>query len=304
MSALFDLNWVIGQEVVEGVVVASTFESGIIPDNLEGKNLAVIVDILFESIIGVSSSQFDLNVLFVFLCIRRVDFGILGSNEGIEKITRKGFRFVERAFHVLVEFFGEGITIIDSEDPFEDIQVDCNVEVFPLVVIGQFSDDLGNFLPFEEDSLRNASILNFFLGDVDGLIGEVVVDLDGSDPVVFKSAFDHMLLEVGIVSEDLSVVFEPGGLDTGDVVVFRGFPGFHEGEVIDGGAHLVEEMLVDILFQVLPFLLNRAVNEIELLGLVEVLFIGVMEDMSGQEGDLLGDVRLHLLSYIFINNSQ
>lgn len=256
MPALLDLNGVISQEIVEGVVVASALESGIEPDNFEGKHLAVVVDILFESIVGMPSSQLDLDVLFVFLGVRRVDFGVFGPNEGLEKITRKGFGFVERALHVLVEFFGEGITVIDSEDPFEDIQVDGNIEILPLVVISQFSNDLGDFLPFEEDSLRNACVLDFLLGDVDGLIREVVVDLDGSDPVVFKSAFDHMLLEVGIVPEDLSVVFEPGGLDAGDVVIFGGLPGFHEGKVIDGGAHLVEEVLIDILFEVLPFLLD------------------------------------------------
>ena len=159
-------------------------------------------------------------------------------------------------------------------------------------------------MPFEEDSLRNTSVLNFFLSDVDALIREIVVDLHGPDPVVFESAFDHMLLEVGIIPEDLPVVFEPGGLHAGDVVVFGGFSSFHEGEVIDGGAHLVEQVLVDILFEVLPFLLYRAVDEIELLGLVEVLLIGVVEDVPGQEGNLLGDVGLHLLSYIFINNTQ
>ena len=135
MPTLLDLNGVISHEVVEGVVVAPSLESGIKPDYLEGKHLAVVVDILFKSIVGVSSSQFDLNVLFVFLCVRRVDFGVFGSHEGLEKITWKGFRFIERTFHVLVEFLGEGVTVIYSEDPFEDIQVDCDVEILPLVVI-------------------------------------------------------------------------------------------------------------------------------------------------------------------------
>jgi len=204
----------------------------------------------------VASSEFDFDVLFVLFSVRRVDLCILCPDKCLEEVSRKGLGFIEGTLQIFVEFFCEGVTVIDPEDSFENVQVDCNVEIFPLIVVSQFSDDLGDLLPFEEDSLRNACILDFLLGDVDALVGEIVVDLYGPDPVVFESCFDDMLLEVGIVPEYLAIVFEPGGLYSRDVVVFGCFSCFHEGEVIDGGAHLVEEMFVDILFEVLSFFLD------------------------------------------------
>ena len=101
--------------------------------------------------------------------------------------------------------------------------------------------------------MRNTCILYFFLSDIDGLVREIIVDLNGSDPIVFKSALDNVLLEVGIISKDLPIVFEPWGLYSWYVVVFWCFSSFHEGKIIDGGAHLVEEMFVNILFEILFF---------------------------------------------------
>ena len=63
---------------------------------------------------------------------------------------------IEGGLHVLGEIFGEGVAVIDSEDPFKEVDVDGDVEVLPGVVVGQFSYDSGDFLPFEEDSLREA----------------------------------------------------------------------------------------------------------------------------------------------------
>ena len=251
-----------------------------------------------------TSSEFYFNILFVFFGIGRIDLCIFCSYECLEEIIGKGFRLIQGTFQVLIKFFSEGITVIDSEYSFKDIQVDCNVQILPGVVVGEFSNDFGDFLSFEEDSLRNACILNFFLCDEDGLVREVVVDLNRSDSIVFQSAFDNVLLEVCIVAKNLSIVFEPWRLYSGNVVIFRCFSLFHEGEIIDGGAHLVDQVLVDILFEELSFLLLRAIDEIELLCFMEILFIGIVEDMSWEEGNFLWNVGLHLLSYIFINNKQ
>lgn len=65
-------------------------------------------------------------------------------------------------------------------------------------MVGQLADDLGDFLPLDEDALRDARVLDLGLCDEDGLIGEVVVDEYGSDPVILQSALHDMFLEVGI----------------------------------------------------------------------------------------------------------
>lgn len=56
-----------------------------------------------------------------------------------------------------------------------------------------------------------------------------------------------MLLEVGIISEYLSIIFKPGGLNSRNIVIFWLVSLFHEGEVIDGFTHLIDEMFIDIL---------------------------------------------------------
>ena len=287
-------------------MVSSTLQSSIIPYDFEREYFPIVIKILLESIIGMSSSQFDLNVLLVLLSIRRINFSVFGPGESAEQVIRQRLRLVERDFHVLIELFGEGIAIIYPEDAFEDVEVDSDVEVLPGVMVGQLADHLGHLLPLEEHALRNAGVFDFLLSDEDGLVGKVVVDLDGSDAVVFESAFDDVLLEVGIEAQHFAIVLEPWRLHPRDVVVFGCLACFLEGEVVDGLAHLVDQVGVDLFLMELPLLLHRPVLEIELLRLVVVLFVGVVEDVSWQEWYLLRDVCLHQLKlyfYLFIHQT-
>ena len=90
-----------------------------------------------------------------------------------------------------------------------------------------------------------------------------------------------MFLEICIESKDLAIILEPRWLNSGNGVIFGCFSLLHEGEIVDGSAHLIDEIGIDVLLEELLFLLNRSVDEIELLSLVVVLLIGVVEDMSG-----------------------
>ena len=87
-----------------------------------------------------TTSEFDFNILFVFFGIGRVDLCVFSSYKCLEEIVRESFRFIQGAFHIVIEFFSEGITVIDSEYSFKDIQIDCNVQILPSVVIGEFSE--------------------------------------------------------------------------------------------------------------------------------------------------------------------
>ena len=160
-------------------------------------------------------------------------------------------------------------------------------------MIRELSDDFGHFLSFEEGTLRDATVLYFFLSDEDALIGEVVVDLYGSNAIVFEPAFDNCFLEVGIEPQHFSIIFEPRRLDSWDVVVLRSLSGLHEAHVIDRFAHLVQKILIYIFLIELPFFLNRAVHAVELLSFMEVLLVWVVEDVTRQERHLLGNVCLH-----------
>jgi hypothetical protein len=72
----------------------------------------------------VTSSKSNLNVLFVLFGIWWIDFGVLSSDKSIEQIIRKNFSFIKRVFHILIELFGEIITVIDPENTLEDIEID------------------------------------------------------------------------------------------------------------------------------------------------------------------------------------
>jgi len=102
-----------------------------------------------------------------------------------------------------------------------------------------------------------------------------------------------MLLEVGIVTKHLPVILEPRGLHARYGVIFGSISSLHEGEVVDGLAHLVNQILIDIFLQELSFFLLRAILEVELLSLVIALLVWIVEDMTGKEGNFLGNVCLH-----------
>ena len=89
-SDLLDLNCIVGQEIVDCEKVNSTFEGIVAPEYSERKDSSIVIEILFQPVVRMATSEFNFDVLFVFLGVRRVDFGIFGSNELIEKVS--GFR--------------------------------------------------------------------------------------------------------------------------------------------------------------------------------------------------------------------
>lgn len=70
-----------------------------------------------------ATSKLDLNVLFVFLSIRWIDFSLFGSNEMLKTVRRNLFGLSLRALHVLIELSGKHIAVADSEDSFKNIDV-------------------------------------------------------------------------------------------------------------------------------------------------------------------------------------
>lgn len=217
----FDLNSIIGKEVVKGKVAESSLKRRVVPQDLERQNLPVVIEVLLQAIIGMSASQFHLDVLLVLLRIWRVDLCVLGADESLEEVVGLALRLIEWDFHIAVKFLSEGITVIDPEDPLEEVDVYGDIEVFPSVVVSQLSNDFWDFLPLDEDSLRNARILNLRLRDKDGLIREIVVDKHRSDSIILQSALDDMLLEICIEPQHLPIIFKPRRLNARDVIILR-----------------------------------------------------------------------------------
>lgn len=103
-----------------------------------------------------------------------------------------------------------------------------------------------------------------------------------------------MLLEICVKSEHFSVIFQPWGLDSGDVIVLRGSAVLEEGQLTQALSQLVDEILINFLFQILFLLLNTPVHKIELLGLVEILLIRITEDVTRKERYLFWNIFLHV----------
>jgi hypothetical protein len=80
-----------------------------------------------------------------------------------------------------------------------------------------------------------------------------------------------------------------------DIIVFRHPPRFLKAKTTETLGHLIDEVNIDLFLIEVPLLLLRTIDEIELLRLVEVLLVGIVEDMSGKERDLLWNIGLHLL---------
>ena len=56
------------------------------PQNLKRQNFPIIIQILLEPIVRMSTSQFDFDILFVLFGVGRIDLGIFCSDELVEVI--------------------------------------------------------------------------------------------------------------------------------------------------------------------------------------------------------------------------
>jgi hypothetical protein len=124
-------------------------------------------------------------------------------------------------FHIGVKLLRERVGVVNVKNPLEKVYINANIQIFPCIIIGQLSDDPRNLLPFQKYSLRDSRVLNFWLCNEKCLICQVIVYQNFSNSVILEPAFDNMLLEIGIKSENFSVVLEPWWLYSGNVIVLR-----------------------------------------------------------------------------------
>ena len=120
----------------------------------------------------------------------------------MEWIIRVLLRSVKCIALILVELAGEIVTIHNSEDSAIDIEIGSKVQVSPRVVQGGVLWP-GDLVAFQKYSLRNATVFNSALNDVNCVVVEVVVNDALSDSVVLVGVLNNWLLEVTIELEDL-----------------------------------------------------------------------------------------------------
>ena len=104
-------------------------------------------------------------------------------------------------------------------------------------------------MSLQEDSLRNSTVLNSRFEDVEGVVIEVIVDCALSKSEVLIWVFNHMLLEVAIEPEHLSVMLEPLRRLFWDGLV-DSFLSLRDSSHLQrlSELHAVEEVLINVLF--------------------------------------------------------
>jgi len=113
----------------------------------------------------------------------------------LASVTELGFdTYVEELSGVLV-------SVGDTDGAAMDSDVAANHEV--LGHEGGLAVALEDHLSLEEGTLGDASVGLLGLDDHDRLVFEEVVNEDGMNSEIFKSAFDNALFEVTVKAEDL-----------------------------------------------------------------------------------------------------
>ena len=131
----------------------------------------------------------------MFSQIRRVLFHVDHCSSLIEGIIGVSFGGTKSNSFILVESSSELISINDTEDSAVYIQIHAYIQIFPVVDLRLLSGD-EYFVSLEEDTLRDATVLNSILCDVQGVIIQIVVNSALADAVVFIRALNNGLLEV------------------------------------------------------------------------------------------------------------
>lgn len=117
-----------------------------------------------------TTSKFHLNMLFVFFSIRRIDFSLFSCDKMFKAVRRNLLSLSLRVLHELVERSGKLITVADSEDSLENINIVSNSKILPGVIIRKLTYNFRNLLSFKEDSLRYSWINYLGFSDVDSVI--------------------------------------------------------------------------------------------------------------------------------------
>ena len=102
---------------------------------------------------------------------------------------------------ISIEGFGEIITVNNAEYSFVNIEVHSKSEIWP--IIDYITVWLWKLVSFQEDSLRNSRVLNFWLDDVESIIIKVEVDDAFSDTIVLVFILNNRLKEVSFEVKDL-----------------------------------------------------------------------------------------------------
>jgi hypothetical protein len=136
--------------------------------------------------------------------IGRILFHVNHGTSLNERIIGVALGTIERNTLILVESLFEIIYNYETEKSSVDIQIHANIQIFPVVNSGFLSRDK-DLVSFEEDTLRDTTVLNSVFQNVEGIIIEIIVNSAFADAVVFIRIFNDGLLEIGLEVQNLII---------------------------------------------------------------------------------------------------
>lgn len=166
----------------------------VLPQDLEGEHVPVVVKETLESLIGASSLQLDLDIVFVLGQIRRVGLHVGEGARCGEWVFWHGLGRAAVFAIVRVKGPRERVTVRDAEHTPVHVQIRTHAQVFPLNETFAFM--LGQLVALQKDALWDAGVLLFRLDNVDCVIVEVVIDGDIAHAIVLIWVFNYWLEEV------------------------------------------------------------------------------------------------------------
>jgi len=220
-SDLLDLKRVVGEEVVQSVVLVTTIVSLIFPEDGEREHLSVVLEERVEVSVGTATTKSDFVVVLHLSLIWRILFEVNHFAGLLVRIIGKGLRVSEVDALVGVEGLGEIVTVVYAEHSGVNREVHGHGEISPGVALSRASV-LGNFMALKENTLGKTSVLLSIFDDVDGVIVQVVHHGALVDTEVLSLGLNNGLLEVDAESQDLSIVLKPLGSDLWDGIVLMG----------------------------------------------------------------------------------
>ena len=200
---LLNIDGAVRQEEVEVVELVTTVVGKVLPQDLEAKDTAIVIQELLETTVRATTLQLNLDVVFELSLIGR---GLLHVDHGASE--REGVSRVVLGLTDIGALVGEVaarefITVHDAEHAAVDVEVHTEAEITPVVVTRAIGlDQLGTL---QENALRDTRVGHTRLKDVESIIIEVEVDEALSDAVVLGRVLDDRLEEVCLEIEHLNI---------------------------------------------------------------------------------------------------
>jgi len=202
LGDLLDLDRVVRQEEVEGVELVTAIVGNVLPVDREGEDLAVVLEERVEVAVVTATSELDLVIVLepfrvwgVLLVVDHVAGRLVG-------VFGQCFSSSEELAFGVEELAGEGVTVVDAEDPLVDSQVTGEADVTPVDGLGCAAVSR-HLVALEEDTLGKAGVLLPVLENMDGVVFQVVKHGALVNAEVLVLGLDHGLLEVGVEAEHL-----------------------------------------------------------------------------------------------------